>query len=117
MAKYLTAYQARDAAGCAAIYAPETAVFSPFGPPIEGRDSIAEAHEGWFALGEENKRIEVIDCAASGNVGYCLLTSSADIPGDDGTVQPDSGTNLCAMVRRSGVWQILHSSINESLPR
>ncbi len=114
LAAYLAAYKSRDAAKCAALYAEGATIYSPFGPPITGRDAIAAAHSAWFAHGETNKRLDIIDCAATGFAGYCLLAYSSDIPAADGTLTHDAGTNLCAMVRHEGLWQIRYSSMNET---
>ncbi len=114
MSGYLAAYKSRDAAKCAGLYAEGATIYSPFGPPVTGRDAIAAAHETWFDLGEKNKRIDIIDCAATGFVGYCLLGYSSDIPAPDGTVSHEAGTNLCAMVRHAGEWQIRYSSMNDA---
>lgn len=115
MTAYVAAFNAQNAAECAAIYTEDATIFSPFGPPIRGRAAIVAEHKNWLALGEENKRIDVLDCAASGDLGYCLITYAADITGPDGTQVTEKGTNLCAMVRRAERWQIQHSSMNETV--
>jgi uncharacterized protein (TIGR02246 family) len=114
MAGYVTAYSACDSAGCAAIYAEDAVIYSAFGPPVRGRAAIAAAHEDWFTSGEENKRIEIIDCAAAGNLAFCLIAYSADVPQNDGSVHYDSGTNLCTLVPEAGGWRIRYSSMNDT---
>ena len=37
---YVACYRAQDAAGCAAVFAAEAELFSPFGPPAIGRAAI-----------------------------------------------------------------------------
>lgn len=110
---YVAAYKSRDAAKCAAIYAEGATIYSPFGPPVTGRSAIRAEHETWFEIPEKNKRIDIINCAATGYIGYCLLAYSSDVTGPDGMVQQEAGTNLCAMERQSGLWQIRYSSMNE----
>ena len=114
MAGYVAAFDSQDAERCAAIYAVDAVVYSPFGPPIIGRDAIAAAHLDWFALGEENKRIEVLDCGASGDQAFCLIAYSADVTQDDGSVHQESGTNLCTLAAEAGTWRIRYSSMNET---
>lgn len=114
MAGYVAAFEAKDAAGCAEIYAQDTAIYSPFGPPVIGRAAISAEHHDWFKPGEENKRVDIIDCTASDDLGYCLIAYPADVTDDDGTVRQEVVTNLCAMVRQSGTWQITQSSMNET---
>ena len=116
MESYNTAYRACDAGGCAAVYASEATIYSPFGPPLKGREAITAAHEIWFASGEKNKRIDILDCAACGDLGYCLIAYSASVTEDDGSVRQEAGTNLLAMVREGGSWRIRHSSMNETNP-
>ncbi len=112
LAAYLAAYTSRDAAKCAALFAEGATIYSPFGPPVSGHHAIEKAHEDWFALDESDKRLDLIDCAASEYVGWCLIAFSADLP--DGS--HEAGTNLCAMVRRAGTWQIRYSSMTEAQP-
>jgi len=114
MSTYVVAYKIHDAAKCAAIYAEGATILSPFGPPITGRNAIQAEHQTWFEIPENNKRIDVIHCAATGNIGYCLLAYSADVTDPDGTERQEAGTNLCAMERQSGLWQIRYSSMNET---
>jgi uncharacterized protein (TIGR02246 family) len=116
MAEYLAAYRASDAGRCAAIYTSDATIYSPFGPPVQGRDAIAAAHESWVATGEDNKHIDILDCAASGDLGYCLVAYSARVSDDDGTDRLEAGTNLMAMVREGGAWRIRLSSMNETNP-
>ena len=116
MSGYLDAYRDKDASRCAAIFAGDAVIHSPFGPPIRGRDAIMAAHRDWFGLGEENKRIDILDCAASGDQAYCLVAYSADIRGEDGVPVKEAGTNLNVLVREAGAWRIRYSSMNETQP-
>ncbi|NDR56179.1 YybH family protein [Aliiruegeria sabulilitoris] len=86
---YLVAYEARDASACAGFYTEDGEIHSPFGTPVRGRAAICEAHEAWFAVPEENKRLEVLSSDASGDLGYALLRYSADTA--DGL---EAGTSL-----------------------
>lgn len=113
--RYLAAYEAHDAAGCAALYAGDGEVHSPFGPPARGRAEIEAEHLRWFEDGETNKTMRVIRAAATGDLGYCLVTFAADVPGENGGVERFFGTSLNVMTRdQSGGWAIAVSSLNET---
>ena len=114
--RYLANYAAHDAAGCAALYAPDGKVFSPFGPPAMGRDQIAATHLDWFKAGEADKTMTVTHAAIAGDLGYCLVAFEAGVPGAGGTTERYRGTSLNVMERRSdGVWTIKLTSLNEAV--
>ena len=111
--RYVERYLAGDAAGCAAFYAPDGQIHSPFGPLVVGADALAKIHEEWFQEGEINKTIQVLDARAEGDIGYCLARYSADLPQGDGSYQPDGGTSVNTFERlENGRWVIRHTSLN-----
>ena len=110
---YVERYLAADAAGAASFYAQDAAIFSPFGPPVHGRDTLTKLHLEWFEEGEINKKIEVIDATAESSIGFCTAQYSADIPQEDGSVLLDSGTSLNTFEKQTdGTWKIKHTSLN-----
>lgn len=110
---YVETYLAGDAPGCAAFYAKDGKIYSPFGPPIEGRKAIEEAHCEWFLEGETNKVITVKDARAEGLVGYCAAHYAADVPQNDGTFAKEAGTSVNTFERQAdGHWKIRHTSLN-----
>lgn len=109
---YLAAYEAHDAAACAALYADDGVVISPFGPPAIGRDAIRDAHEAWFLDGETNKVMTVIRAGIDGKTGHCLVAFSADVPGDAGP-ERFHGASLNTLARTNDRWLMTHSSLNE----
>ena len=113
LADYVAAFEARDSGGCAGIYTDDAVVFSPWGPPVQGRAEIEAVHRDWFGLGEKNKRIDVFDCAHSGDLGYVLIRYRADVTGDDGGSREEAGTNLATVVREDEGWRLRYSSMNE----
>lgn len=112
--RYLAACAAADAAGCAALYAENGEVHSPFGPPAIGQAQIEAAHLSWFEDGETNKLMAVTRAGTDGNLGDCLVGFEADVPGENGHMERFRGTSLNVMERRSdGVWTIKLTSPNE----
>lgn len=104
---YLASYRAKDAVGCASVYAPDGELYSPFGPPAIGRNAIGAAHLEWVEEGAENKEICVVDAGGSGDVGWCLAHFSEGSTG--------SGTSLNVLARQpDGKWLITHCSLNEA---
>ena len=116
--RYLAAYAAHDAAGCAAVYAPDAEVHSPFGQAAIGTAVIAAIHRDWFEDGETNKTMRVIRAGIDGNLGYCLVHFEADVPGDGGGqgggMDRFRGSSLNVMQRGAdGIWTITLTSLNE----
>ena len=112
--RYLAAYEAHDAAGCAAFYAPDAEMHSPYGPAATGRAEIAATHRDWFEEGETNKVMQVTSAGIVGDLGYCLVRFEANMPAADGGTEQSRGISLNLMERRDdGVWTIALASLNE----
>jgi ketosteroid isomerase-like protein len=99
---YLEAYAARDSDACARCFTPEGALFSPFGPPAEGRAAIAATHGEWFASKEEDKRLEVLECHMEGALGHCVLHWSGRVPDEESGHRLESGYSLCVLKATEG---------------
>jgi len=114
IARYLAAYEAHDAEGCAAVYAGNGLVLSPWGPPVRGPKAIAKAHLAWFKEGETGKRMTIDDLMVDGDTGFCLLRYSADVPEKSGAVSKVFGASLNTLQRQpDNSWKIRHTSLNE----
>lgn len=100
-AAYAEAYNAGDAQGCAAVFAEDGEIHSPFGPAIRGRSAIAEAHAEWFEEGEENKSLNVLRTEASGDLATCLARYGADVSHPDGTSGTVGGVSLNTLSRQA----------------
>ena len=104
---YVACYRVGDAVGCAAVYAPEAELYSPYGPAATGRAAIKAAHQDWVAEGAEDKQIKVINADCSGDLGWCLAHYSEGATG--------MGTSMNILARQSnGDWLITHCSLNEA---
>jgi uncharacterized protein (TIGR02246 family) len=109
MDRMAAAYRAGDAAGCAALFTTDAALFSPYATATRGRDAIEALHRIWTA-GANSKRLTVVEAGQSGDLGWCLAAySEGDVTGN--------GTSLCTLVRQpDGTWQIRLCSLNSDLP-
>lgn len=105
-----TAYIAGDAAGCAAVFTPDAALFSPYAPPVYGRAAIEEIHRGWVGHGGGTKTMKVVDAGMAGDLAWCLAHySEGDVAGD--------GTSLIVFARQpSGGWLCHMASLNSLVP-
>jgi len=111
--KLLEALRQHDATGCAALFTEDGSILSPYGAQAHGRDAIVATHKSWFEAGETNKRLDLLDFGASGNVGYCVLGYAGDYLQPDGSYISESGKSVNVLKRRSnGNWKIYISSLN-----
>ena len=81
--RYLAAYRAEDAQGCAAAFTPDGQLYSTYGPTAAGREAIAATHLEWFAEKEKDKRLDLEELQQYGDQGHCLLSWSANVPAEN----------------------------------
>ena len=105
MDKMANAYRAGDAAGCASLFVPDGALYSPYAPPALGRAAIEALHRDW-TQGGEPKQLTVIDTGGEGNVAWRHTAfSEGDVSGD--------GTSLSVCERQAdGRWLIRICMLN-----
>ncbi len=103
---YRSAYRRRDAAGCAAVFTLDTALYSPFAPPALGRKALESPHKVWVELeGSAEKQLDVFDAGVSGDASWCLTRYSDS---------HEKGTSLNVFERQpDGSWLIRVCSLNE----
>ena len=117
VAALLRAYQAKDAAACAALYSEDGAVYSPYAPPAMGRAAIQKLHQDWLDEGDTNKRLEILEAGGDSDIAYVLLAYAGDTPQEDGGVITESGTSLNLCQRQpDGSWRIHISSLTSDTP-
>ena len=112
VATMLEALRRHDAAACAALFTDDGLILSPYGPPARGRDEIRATHQAWFDEGETNKRLELVEGDASGELGYCVLAYAGDYLQPDGSHATDSGRSVNVLRQTNGDWKIHVSSLN-----
>jgi ketosteroid isomerase-like protein len=107
---YAAAYQAGDAAACAAMFTHNGQLYSPYAPPAHGRTAIEALHRVWTREAGGGKKLVVIDGGSSGNLAWCIATFS------EGQVT-GHGTSLNVFERHAdGHWLIRICSLNNSDP-
>ena len=106
---YVAAYQSGDAAACAAAFALNGELYSPYAPPARGRAAIEALHKNWTQDGGNGKQLSVIDAGDSGDMAWCLASFS------EGHVTGD-GTSLMIFERSAGDWLIRMCSLNSNDP-
>ncbi len=117
VARLLQALRAHDAAGCAALFTDDARLISPYAAEATGRAAIEALHRSWFAEGETDKRLYLLDLAIDGDTGYCLLAFAADYPQPDGSRVTERGKSLNVLKRQpDGGWLIHVSSLNSDQP-
>ena len=110
---YFEAYARHDAAGCAACYAPDAWITSPWGPPVTGQEAIEAVHEAWFEEGERDKTYDILDLRVGDTLAVCLLRYDATVPTENGEVAV-AGVSLNGFSKsESGRWLWTHTSLNE----
>ena len=104
---YVSCYQKGDAKGCASVYEIHAELYSPYGPPAIGRQSIEQTHVEWVSEGAENKQIIVLTANREGDLGWCVAKFSEGSTGE--------GVSLTILARQpDDSWLITHCSLNET---
>jgi uncharacterized protein (TIGR02246 family) len=117
VARLLEALKQHDAVACAALFTDDCLLLSPYGPSAAGRDAVRATHQVWFEEGETNKRLELLEAAANGNLGDCVLAYTGDYPKPDGCYATESGRSLNILKKHTdGEWRIHVSSLNDDKP-
>ena len=107
---YAAAYSVGDAAACAAAFAPDGELFSPYAPPARGREAIEALHEDWTRGGVGQKQLVVVAVGASGDLAWCLAAYSEGLA-------TGNGMSLNVLERQlDGHWLIRVCSLNSSDP-
>jgi len=108
--RYVAAYEAIDANGCAELFTSDALLLSPWNAPVRGKKAIAAVHIEWFAEGETDKKMVVDELHIDGNVGFCLMRYKARIPPE----RQVFGVSVNTLLRQpNGHWKIRHCCITE----
>ena len=80
--RYDSNYDAKNAAGMAALYAPDGVLISP-GPVVRGRANLEAYYKSRFASGATGHRIKILEVHVQGDGGYGIgqFTVMAPAPG------------------------------------
>ncbi|CCV15045.1 nuclear transport factor 2 family protein [Mesorhizobium sp. STM 4661] len=108
---YVAAYRTGDAAGCAALFAEDAELHSPYAPPARGRAAIEALHRVWTQDGGgADKQLTIVKASGSGDLAWSLAVySEGEAAGE--------GTSLTVFERQAGGnWLIRMCSLNSSDP-
>ena len=101
LARFAEAYNRKDVAGLAALFA-EDAVLVPPGPIVAGRRDIAQAFRTRLEHGATGLRFEVAQARAEGDLlAWAVGRFMGTVPGEGGRPQERRG-NFSTLYRRQG---------------
>lgn len=104
---YLEAYRNKDAAACAACYAPDAVLYSSYAAPARGRLAIEGLHRDWLSDGGEDKTLDILQSGSDQNSAWCVARFA------DGD-RSSEGFSLNVFERdATGIWLIKASSLSE----
>lgn len=117
VARLLEALEQHNATGCAALFTDDGSILSPYGAEARGRDAIEATHKAWFDESETNKRLDLLEFGACGDIGYCTLAYAGDYLQPDGSYTTESGKSVNVLKKQAnGDWKIHISSLNSDDP-
>ena len=112
--RYVAAYRAKDADGCAAVFTQEAKLLSPYGPVAIGRDHIRDIHKEWLQDEGENKVLTVVEAGSDGEIAWCLARFSEG--GGSGGDDDGNGYSLNVFERHAeSGWLIRMCSLNDEI--
>lgn len=100
LARFAEAYNRKDVAGLAALFA-EDAVLVPPGPIVAGRRDIAQTYRTRLEHGARGLRFEVVEARAEGDLAWAVGRFTGTVPGEGGRPQERRG-NFSTLYRRQG---------------
>jgi uncharacterized protein (TIGR02246 family) len=114
---WVARFSAGDLDGAAALYAPDGAIYSPYGDHAEGAEAIRATHAEWAAAGETNKVVRVLRAEGDAAAAWAIAAYSGDHPQPGGGSTTESGVSLNTFRRGpDGGWILCASSLNSDRP-
>src|SRR5437879_10971225 len=115
-ARWLTAFNGGDAAGVAAVYAPEARLMPPNADILEGRNAI-EAFLKEFVQTGAQLSFKLLEVHKSPDMCAAVGTYEMEIPAGPDQTQQDRGKYLEVWAKQpDGGWAIVEDIFNSSLP-
>jgi uncharacterized protein (TIGR02246 family) len=107
-------WNAKDAAGLAALYTEDAMRLPPDAGRTVGREAIEAMFEGEFAAGLENMQLEATDIGHDGNLGWVVGNTTIDFPMGD-TMGTGTG-NYVVIYRKEadGAWRLVVDTWNDA---
>lgn len=104
-AQYDARYGEKDAAGMAALYAPDGVLVSPAGPLVRGRAELQAYYVKRFAAGARGHAIHVLEAHAQGAGGYAVAQFSVNVPAGGG-MREERGSIVTVLRRDADGWHM-----------
>ena len=118
-ARWLAAYNSRDAQAFGPMYTPDAVMLPQGSPPIEGRTAIVQFWFEMFKKGLQNPTLEIIDTRQEGNLAYQTCRWSLTDPKEKSLGKKLTGNTLRIFERqRDGRWliKVQMSNSDEAAP-
>ncbi|MDH4046097.1 MAG: SgcJ/EcaC family oxidoreductase [Gemmatimonadota bacterium] len=118
VAKFVAAFNAQQAEGMAAVYAPDAVMMPPDMPGVTGRDAILANLEGMFAQMPPNATmtIRVLNVTANGPVAVDRGQWTISGVGPDGATMEMHGKYLAEWHQIDGEWLMVSDIWNNDAP-
>ena len=111
-AEWAAAYNAKDAAKVASLYADDAVLLPPNLPMVKGRANIEAHFKGEIQQGVTNLQLKPMESVISGSQAFEAGTSTATVPGG----QTDQGKYLVVLKRVGNDWKIAYDIYNSDAP-
>jgi uncharacterized protein (TIGR02246 family) len=111
-AEWAAAFNAKDAAKIASLYAEDAVVMPPNQAPVKGRANIEAHWKSEIQQGQTNMQLNPVASAISGSQAFEAGTSTVTLPGG----QTDRGKYLAILKRVGDEWKIAYDIYNSDGP-
>ena len=111
-AKWLAMVEAGDAAGIAALYAPDGRLMPPGAPTAEGREAIEKVWAGFLELPSLTFGSHGIRVAEAGDMAYDTGWIAMEMRGDDGALRSARGKYVVIWEQGADGWQVAVDILN-----
>ncbi len=116
-AKYVVAYNGRDAAGVAMLHTETATAMPPNRGMMKGREAIRKMTEMDFEIGVTNLTLTTVEVNGLGNTAYEIGTYTADVQPEGQQLIQDTGKYLSVWKRQTdNTWLIQVSIWNSNMP-
>ena len=114
--EYMAAFNAKDAAKVAALYAEDATLAAPNEPAAHGRKGVQAWAQKNLDQGAGNLVLTPTESAISGNIAYEAGTYSITIAAPGQKPVTDKGKYVIVLKQTGGKWLIAHDVYNSDLP-
>jgi uncharacterized protein (TIGR02246 family) len=110
--EWAAAFNAKDAAKIASLYAEDAVLMPPNQPTVKGRANIEAHWKGEIQQGATNMQLNPVESSISGSQAFEAGTSTLTLPGG----QTERGKYLAILKRVGNEWKIAYDIYNSDAP-